>query len=83
MALTTRFSVCILMLLLCSLVCGCGPFVVTETGYDAGGEFGSETVEYNDGPAPQVLSESGDVPDSAITNAGIPEQDDMVEMPDE
>lgn len=81
MTVTTRFSPC-LVLLLCSLLCGCGPFVVTETGYDAGVEVGSETVEYNDGPAPRVLSESGDVPDSAISNAGIAEQDDIVGMPD-
>jgi len=82
MTVTTRFSLC-LSILLCSLVCGCGPFVVTETAYDADGEVGSETVEYNDGPAPRVLSESGDVPDSAISNAGIAEQDDTVGMPDQ
>ena len=51
MTVTTRFSLC-LAILLCSLLFGCGPFVVTETAYDADGEVGSETVEYNDGPAP-------------------------------
>ncbi len=82
MTVTTRFSLC-LVLLLCALLCGCGPFVVTETGYDADGEVGSETVEYNDGSAPRVLSESGDVPDSAINNSGIAVEDDTVGMPDE
>lgn len=81
MALTTRFSLCMLVVMLCLLLCGCGPFVVTETAYDGYDEVGSETVEYDDDPAPRVLSESGDVPDSAITNAGIPEQDDMREGP--
>lgn len=70
-----------LPVLLCFFLCGCGPFVVTETDYDGIGEVGSETVEYGDGGAPRVLSESGDVPDTAISNAGIPEGDDLREEP--
>jgi len=69
----TRLSTYVAPALLCLFLSGCGPFVVTETGYDAGGEFASETVEYNDGDSPRVLSESGDVPDSAIGNDETPE----------
>jgi hypothetical protein len=83
MTVKIRFLVCLQVILLCSLVYGCGPFVVTETEYDAYGEVGSETVEYNDGSAPRVLSERGELPESAISNSGIAEQDDMREMPDE
>ena len=72
-----------ILVLICFLVCSCGPFVVTETEYDAYGEVGSKTVEYNDGVAPRVLSESGDVPDSAISNSEIAEQDDMRKIPGE
>ena len=55
-----------IIIVLCFFISGCGPFVVTETEYDAYGEVGSETVEYNDGGPPRVLEESGSVPDSAI-----------------
>jgi hypothetical protein len=66
-------SACVMSLLFCFFLSGCGPFVVTETEYDANGEVGSETVEYNDG-APRVLEESGSVPDSAIGDFDSPDQ---------
>ena|GEM_PF-5965856 len=72
MTFKTRLSAYVIPALLCFFLSGCGPFVVTETEYDAYGEVGSETVEYNDGGAPQVLSKSGDVPESAISNHETP-----------
>lgn len=62
-----------IIIVLCFFLSGCGPFVVTETEYDAYGEVGSETVEYNDG-APRVLEESGSVPDSAIGDFYSPDE---------
>ena len=73
MIFKAQLSACVLPLLLCFFLSGCGPFVVTETEYDANGEVGSETVEYNDG-APRVLEESGAVPDSAIGNFDSPDE---------
>jgi hypothetical protein len=72
--LKARLSTHVMLALLCLVLSGCGPFVVTETEYDAfGDETASETVEYNDGGSPRVLSESGDVPESAIGNDETPE----------
>jgi hypothetical protein len=74
MTFKTRFSAFVMLVLLCFFLSGCGPFVVTETEYDANGEVGSETVEYNDGGSPRVLEESGSVPDSAIGNFDSPDE---------
>ena len=64
MTVKALLSACVMPVLFCFFISGCGPFVVTETEYDAYGEVGSKTVEYNDG-APRVLEESGSVPNSA------------------
>lgn len=63
-----RLSKSVISALLCCSLAACGPFVVTETEYDEFGRVGSETVDYNDGGPPRVLSESGNVPESAISN---------------
>ena len=74
MTVKAQLSACVMPLLLCFFLFGCGPFVVTETEYDADGEVGTETVEYNDGGAPRVLEESGAVPDSAIGDFDSPDE---------
>ena len=74
MTVKALLSACVMPVLFCFFISGCGPFVVTETEYDAYGEVGSETVEYNDGGAPRVLEESGAVPNSAIGNFDSPDE---------
>jgi hypothetical protein len=74
MTIKARLLAGVMPILLCFFLSGCGPFVVTETEYDAYGEVGSETVEYNDGGAPRVLEESGAVPDSAIGDFDSPDE---------
>ena len=74
MTVKAQLSACLILLLLCFFLSSCGPFVITETEYDAYGEVGSETVEYNDGGPPRVLEESGAVPDSAIGNFDSPDE---------
>jgi hypothetical protein len=74
MTIKSKLLACVMPILLCFFLFGCGPFVVTETEYDAYGEVGSETVEYNDGGAPRVLEESGAVPNSAIGDFDSPDE---------
>ena len=74
MTVKALLSACVMLVLFCFFISGCGPFVVTETEYDAYGEVGSETVEYNDGGTPRVLEESGSVPDSAIGDFDSPDE---------